>query len=134
MKFAAALLAMVALATPTASIAAGDPMADARAVKALILRENAAFNSGSWQALWNMYAPSFHKLCKYPRWAAAGKKLRAKVPSTSTTGIRVRVVSGERAVASYVLRAGSKVIARPKGDVYVKLGGRWLDSESDCGY
>ena len=123
MKLGATIVVFLA----AASLAAAAPRADdAGAVRSLIVRENAAFNAGSWRALWNMYTPSFHRMCNYARWVAAAKRLRAQVSRTSTTGIRVRVVNPERAIASYVLRVGTQVIAQPRNDLYVKLGGRWL--------
>lgn len=126
MAIAAALVGPVAA---SAASAAGD----AEAVKAVIARETALTNSASYRALWNMYEPAFHKMCDYARWLKAAKLIHKAYPTLNTISIQVRV-SGQRAVANYVLRYKKIVLARPTGDVYVKIGGKWLDRESQCGY
>jgi hypothetical protein len=122
----ATVLALAVVAAPVATTA---PRSDAAAVAALINRQTALFNARKWQTLWLTYTPTFRSSCPYTQWAASTRKLRAQTGPVSPTNIVVRV-SGRRALANYVIRAGGKVVARPRGDVYVKLGGRWLDQEA----
>ena len=56
----------------------------------------------------------------------------ARTGPVTTANITVRV-TGNRALANYVIKSRTgKVLARAKGDVYLKIGGRWLDEESAC--
>jgi hypothetical protein len=123
------VLVLLALALAAAPPAAPAPRADADAVKALINRQTSLFNARQWKALWATYVPSFRSSCSYAQWVAQNKTIRTRFGRVSTTNISVRV-SGRRALANYVVRAGTKVVARPKNDVYVKMGTRWLDQES----
>ena len=57
----------------------------------------------------------------------------------TTTRIRVRVVSPKRALTYYFLVTQSHQTIRQSGDVYAKVGSRWLDElnrpgRAGCGY
>jgi hypothetical protein len=111
---------------------AAAPRADADTVKALLQRETTLFNAGSWKALYALYTPSFRAKCKFAAWSAANRQFRKQAGPVTTANVTVRV-TGRRALASYVIKAKSgNTLARAKGDVYVKIGGRWLDEETRC--
>jgi hypothetical protein len=130
---ARSVIAVVAVAASLAGSAAAAPRSDAASVKALLLRETALFNAGEWSALYALYTPSFRAKCGFAAWSAANRQFRRQVGPVTTTNIVVRV-TGTRALANYVIKAKTgKVLGRAKGDVYLKIGGRWLDQETSCG-
>jgi len=122
----------VALAAVLAGSAAGATRSDADSVKALLQRETALFNAGKWKALYALYTPAFRAKCPFGPWAAVNRQGRKQVGPVTTTNITVRV-SGKRAVANYVVKNKTgRVLAHTKGDVYVKIAGRWLDQQATC--
>ncbi|TML84468.1 MAG: hypothetical protein E6G08_17355 [Actinobacteria bacterium] len=129
---ARSVLAVLVVAASLAGSVAAAPLSDASAVKTLIQRETALFNAGSWRALYALYTPSFRAKCAFGVWSAANRQFRRQTGPVTTANITVRV-TGNRALANYVIKSRTgKVLARAKGDVYLKIGGRWLDEESAC--
>ena len=108
-------------------------------VTATIKAEARAFNGRNWHALWNLHTPHYRSTCNYGKFVAAEKRVRARGGTVTTTRIRVRVVSPKRALAYYFLLTQSRQSIRQSGDVYAKVGSRWLDElnrpgRAGCGY
>jgi hypothetical protein len=129
---ARSVIVVVAVAASLAGSAGAAPRSDADSVKALLQRETALFNAGKWRALYALYTPSFHAKCPFEPWAAVNRQGRRQVGPVTTVNISVQA-TGNRAVASYVVKNRTgKVLARTKGDVYLKIAGRWLDEQTAC--
>jgi hypothetical protein len=108
-------------------------------VTATIRAETRAFNARHWQALWNLQTPRYRATCSYTKFVAAERRFRAATGTVTTTNIHIRVVSAKRAVADYVLVTQSHLRVHDRGDVYAKVGSRWLDDLDEpfklgCGY
>jgi hypothetical protein len=101
--------------------------------------ETAAFNARHWRALWALHTPRYRSTCNYSKYVAAEKRVRARAGRVKTTKLRVTLVSPGRAVARYFLITQSHQTIRTYGDVYAKVGSRWLDELNrpgtpGCGY
>jgi hypothetical protein len=108
-------------------------------VAATVKAETKAFNGRHWHVLWNLHTPRYRSTCNYARFVAAEKRVRARGGTVTTTRIRVRVVSPKRALAYYFLVTQTHQTIRQAGDVYAKVGSRWLDElnspgRAGCGY
>jgi hypothetical protein len=108
-------------------------------VTATVKAETRAFNARHWHALWNLHTPRYRSTCNYAKFVAAEKRVRARGGTVTTTRIRVRVVSPMHALAYYFLVMQSHETIRQGGDVYAKIGSRWLDElnkpgRAGCGY
>jgi hypothetical protein len=121
----------------SAVLAAGS--SPAAQVATTVKAEAKAFNARHWHALWNLHTPRYRSTCNYAKYVAAEKRVRARGGPVTTTRIRVRVVSPRRALAYYFLVTQSHQTIRQSGDVYAKVGSRWLDElnrpgRAGCGY
>jgi hypothetical protein len=126
------VFAVVVVAASSAGSVAAAPLSDASSVKALVQRETALFNAGNWRALYALYTPSFRAKCGFAVWSAANRQFRRQTGPVTTANITVRV-SDKRALANYLIKSKTgKMLARARGDVYLKIGGRWLDEETGC--
>ena len=108
-------------------------------VAATIKAEASAFNGRHWHALWNLHTPRYRSTCNYAKYVTAEKRVRAHGGTVTTTRIRVRFVSPKRALAYYFLVTETHQTIRQGGDVYAKVGSRWLDElnrpgRAGCGY
>jgi hypothetical protein len=108
-------------------------------VTATVKAEANAFNGRHWHALWNLHTPRYRSTCNYAKFVAAEKRVRGRGGTVTTTRIRVHVVSPKRALAYYFLVTQSRQTIRQSGDVYAKVGSRWLDElnrpgRAGCGY
>jgi hypothetical protein len=126
----------IVLAVSAVLVVGSSPAAQ---VAATIKAEARAFNGRHWHALWNLHTPRYRSTCNYAEFVAAEKRVRARGGSVTTTRIRVRVVSPTRALAYYFLVTQSRQTIRQAGDVYAKVGSRWLDElnrpgRAGCGY
>jgi hypothetical protein len=131
------LLAPKMLVAAAATLALGSsPVAQ---VTATLRAETRAFNARHWQAFWKLQTPRYRSTCGYAKFVAAERRFRAQVGVVKTTNIRVRVVSPKRAVAEYDFVTQSHQRFHDHGDVYAKVGSRWLDDLDEpgrlgCGY
>jgi hypothetical protein len=128
---------VVILAAAAASLAlASSP---ATQVATTLKAEAAVFNARHWRALWILHTPRYRSTCSYAKYVAAEKRVRARAGRVRTTNVRVTLVSPRRAVARYFLITQSHQTIREFGDVYAKVGSRWLDEldrpgTAGCGY
>jgi hypothetical protein len=126
----------VILAVAAALAVGSSPAAQ---VAATVGAEVRAFNGRQWQALWKLHTPRYRSTCSYAKFVAAEKRVRSRGGTLSATRIHVRVVSPKRALAYYFLVTQSHQTIRQVGDVYGKVGSRWLDElnrpgRAGCGY
>jgi hypothetical protein len=116
---------VTALAVAAVSLALGGlPGAQ---VAATLRAEAAAFNARDFAALWKLHTPRFRATCNRTRYIAAERRFRTRAGRLTVKQIRVTVFSTGRAFADYILIAQSGQRAHNYGDVYAKVGTRWLD-------
>jgi hypothetical protein len=113
------------LVAAVASLALGS--SPATQVATTLKAETAAFNARHWRALWALHTPRYRSTCNYSKYVAAEKRVRARGGRVRVTHLRVTLVSRGRAVARYFLITQSHQTIRNFGDVYAKVGSRWLD-------
>lgn len=96
------------------------------------------FKQARWRELYRTYTPRFRASCPYARWLAGTKEARRQLGTDFVVrNVRVRV-RGNRAAVTYETVDEGRVhkVTSSSPDIYVRIGGRWLDeldSQTTCG-
>jgi len=112
------VIAAVCVVTAAAPAAAGPA--------ATLIREIALTRAGSYQPLYQLYTPRFRATCPYRRFVAAMKHQRAQLAGI-TFKVIAQHISDDHATLDYHVLLGTSVVATIRGDIFRRIGGRWLD-------
>ena len=113
----------IALLAPVASAQRATP-------RATILQQTSLLKQGKWRAMYATFTPRFRRSCPYSTFAAQGRELRRSLGNYQLRDIRVRNETATRAILAYSFVRNGRTLGRitfSHRDVYVKIGGRWLD-------
>jgi hypothetical protein len=98
--------------------------------KDLVLRQTTLLKQGKWREMYASFTPRFRRSCPYPTFVAQGREMRRALGNFQLRAIQTRNETATRAILAYSFVKNGQVIARVTfrhRDVYVKVGGRWLD-------
>jgi hypothetical protein len=124
-----AVLAIV-LAAPASVSGASASSQQTPGPKDLVLRQTTLLKQGRWRELYATYTLRFRQSCPYSTFVAQGREMRRSLGAFRLSGIQVRNETPTRAILAYSFVKNGRVIGRitfRHRDVYVKVGGRWLD-------
>ena len=119
----------LAVATALAAIAAAPALASiaAPATPIAVLRlQDQYLRAGKFRPLYALFTARFRSACPYAKFVRTARQNRAALQ-----GVRIVVdgqrIQGTRALVNYRYVHRGKVLATVRGDVYVRVGGRWYD-------
>ena len=98
--------------------------------KDLLLRQATLLKQGKWREMYATYTPRFRRSCPYSTFVRQGREMRRVLGNFRIRGIQVRNETTTRAILAYTMVKDGRTIVRVTfrhRDVYVKMGGRWLD-------
>ena len=88
--------------------------------------QDSYLRAGKYRQLWGLFTPRFHASCNYSKFLAEAKQQRAETKGLRLVLLSERIV-GNRGYLKYHYLQGSKVVVTIANDLYVRIGGRWLD-------
>lgn len=127
MRTTSKLLAAVitALALPAAGAAAAPSLSPTGPAQ-VTLQQDRLLRAGEFKKLYGLFTTRFKQQCGYAKFQQQAAKSRSQLKGI-TLKVTGEQITGSRGIVKYKYLRGTKVLATITNDLYVKVGGRWLD-------
>jgi len=125
------VIALVAAVFAAPTTGSGGVSSVQTEVRATLLHQSRLFKQQRWRALYRTMTPRLRARCPYARFVRTQRENYSILGSNfQIRNIRVRAETATRAIAAYSFVKNGQTVVRVTfrhRDVYVKMGGRWLD-------
>ena len=120
------VLVLIAAAAVVTSSGSAMPSSGGMTPVAVLKAEAVYLNASNWRPYYGLMGPRFHAKCTYSTFVARNSAVRQLFERASIKMISSRV-QGSRAYLTYETIAPPVKPFVTRGDLFVKIGGRWYD-------